>query len=845
MRFILSAGACAVLALLFVPVHPAHAAGEDFDSPAARLEALSQLKREVLWEGARARAATAGGARTPARATTMVPLSRIASPARMQALSADRIINDNAGDLLLGITNAEVAMGAVGQTVLATWNDGAGNDRQGWGVSFDGGFTWFDGGAVPAIGANWRWRSDPVIAVDHANSRIFFAALAESSTTRNAIVLLSYDAAFLVWNAPQFVRRETSSNLILDKHWIAYDPSFDVVHVAYTVFDIPGGTNAIEHMAGLYGGTNWSLPFMLSNPLDAGRVQGARIVAIGNGDVAATWAALGTPYPDHVRFRRTTAGLWDPEVTTADFYSNIGTGAPGYNRPASVYFPSLAFDQVLGSPNIGRIWVAWPEAYNSEDDILLFPPLAGTPMTFDFEPNDNLGTATNFTPGDALIGFSSSTADADYYACFLNAGEHLILWADTLAANQLYTLEVRGPADLRLALGGDTRPPTTSQTYYTVTAPIPAVYFVRFRPTSAGVAGTYRIRTLLGQAAPGDRGRDRRDVFAAYTDNGVTWSLPAMMSDSPIGYDDWLPEIQIGEDGHAYGAWYDFRDDPYGAESHIRVAAALQPAAGFAGSHVLSSTLSDWTGVNANFVPNQGDYLALTNDPYARFLRAGWADARNATPDVYTNFVHTHFDCVCPPDISAHANSVVSQDVLLRNVHPFYDYEVAWEYHDQAGFIGPVQTTTVLPPGPGQYETISYTVPNLPAGTVLDLQVNAALSHGPLPAFCAWQLTVLASVAVEPGAPLAFGLDAPAPNPAAGTQQIAFTLPAEARARLTVHDLAGARVRVLSDATFPAGGHLARWDGRDETGRLAAPGVYYVRLESREQVATRRIVRVR
>jgi hypothetical protein len=35
------------------------------------------------------------------------------------------------------------------------------------------------------------------------------------------------------------------------------------------------------------------------------------------------------------------------------------------------------------------------------------------------------------------------------------------------------------------------------------------------------------------------------------------------------------------------------------------------------------------------------------------------------------------------------------------------------------------------------------------------------------------------------------------------------------------------------------------WDGRDSTGRRAAPGVYFVRLEAAELTATKRVVIVR
>jgi len=50
------------------------------------------------------------------------------------------------------------------------------------------------------------------------------------------------------------------------------------------------------------------------------------------------------------------------------------------------------------------------------------------------------------------------------------------------------------------------------------------------------------------------------------------------------------------------------------------------------------------------------------------------------------------------------------------------------------------------------------------------------------------------------------------------------------QAGLRVLDLAGRVVRTLADSRFGAGRHAIEWDGRDEGGRPAAPGLYLVRL---------------
>jgi flagellar hook assembly protein FlgD len=57
-----------------------------------------------------------------------------------------------------------------------------------------------------------------------------------------------------------------------------------------------------------------------------------------------------------------------------------------------------------------------------------------------------------------------------------------------------------------------------------------------------------------------------------------------------------------------------------------------------------------------------------------------------------------------------------------------------------------------------------------------------------------------------------------------------------------VFDIAGRLVRTL-DASDARG--AATWDGKDGTGRNAAPGVYFVRVTSRDFTDARRVMLVR
>ncbi len=97
-----------------------------------------------------------------------------------------------------------------------------------------------------------------------------------------------------------------------------------------------------------------------------------------------------------------------------------------------------------------------------------------------------------------------------------------------------------------------------------------------------------------------------------------------------------------------------------------------------------------------------------------------------------------------------------------------------------------------------------------------------------------------------PEAIVDFRLREPWPNPASGTTTFAFELPAERPVEAGVFDLAGRRVRTLEPGRmFPAGAHRLAWDGRDEAGKPAEPGVYLVRVRAGADAQVRRVVRLR
>lgn len=84
----------------------------------------------------------------------------------------------------------------------------------------------------------------------------------------------------------------------------------------------------------------------------------------------------------------------------------------------------------------------------------------------------------------------------------------------------------------------------------------------------------------------------------------------------------------------------------------------------------------------------------------------------------------------------------------------------------------------------------------------------------------------------------------PNPNPFRQETTFAFATSGNAPIRLSIYEASGRLLETLADGVVTAGTHRIEWNGRGPGGS-AAPGVYFVRLESAGESATRRVVKVR
>jgi hypothetical protein len=79
------------------------------------------------------------------------------------------------------------------------------------------------------------------------------------------------------------------------------------------------------------------------------------------------------------------------------------------------------------------------------------------------------------------------------------------------------------------------------------------------------------------------------------------------------------------------------------------------------------------------------------------------------------------------------------------------------------------------------------------------------------------------------------------PNPFNPATTIEFSLPAAGHVNVSIFDAAGRQVTTLADQPFSAGPHRLLWQGVDAGGRSVGSGVYFYRLDTGDDIITRKM----
>jgi flagellar hook assembly protein FlgD len=84
------------------------------------------------------------------------------------------------------------------------------------------------------------------------------------------------------------------------------------------------------------------------------------------------------------------------------------------------------------------------------------------------------------------------------------------------------------------------------------------------------------------------------------------------------------------------------------------------------------------------------------------------------------------------------------------------------------------------------------------------------------------------------------------PNPTRGHVTASFSLPVAVRsAEVAIFDANGRRVKSLIDGPLAAGPQLVTWSGRDDDGRAAPAGIFFLRIDAQPYTAVRKVLLIR
>jgi hypothetical protein len=534
-------------------------------------------------------------------------------------------------------TQSEVSLAAIGSQMVAVWNDGGisgGTNGIGSAYSLDGGGSWVAGGALPSGGGVAVWISDPVAIADPPRASLYVVGLVITDAARNGVAVVrgAFQGGGFAWGTPQLVRavRDTFP----DKPWVATDTTNGMLYVSYTSFFRKQGrpSDEIESQRTLVPGGPWSLPAKLSLDEEDGLVQGSRPAVGPDGELHVVWktidttAAAGGLDAIHLRTSRDHGATFGTLATVARLYTNFCSGPPGFNRGSGLGFPSIAIDGGAAGHR-GRIYVGWEESLDFYDD-----PVATAGDVVEAEPNDVSSGATPFALGQTVRAHIDPVGDTDWFRFEGAAGQTALVILDSLETRLDVSMRLwcdDGATALALS-----EPLNVRERTLLFTLPRTGDYFVTVAPHNDST-GSYRLSTGLAVRGA-ERGRDQRDVFVAHSDDGLAWSAPARASDSPTGYDDWLPELAVAGDGKPYVAWYDWRaGDPAecGAASTLYLSRSDDGGDSWHSLGAVGESPTVWSSVYSNLIPNMGDYVSLWAD--GRGVFPCWADGRNGDPDVF------------------------------------------------------------------------------------------------------------------------------------------------------------------------------------------------------------------
>ena len=629
---------------------------------------------------------------------------------------------------------------------------------------------------------------------------------------------------------------------------LSCDPALGYVYLC-TTEDMQSSTNAstILFARSLDNGATWQLPLRVSSPY----CKGPSLVVGTDGTLCVTYVdyALG-----QVVLRKSTdhGASFLPPVVVSSMLDNLGTIPLGWrleptivgprNYPYYIFsafapnFPALAVDRSPG-PTHGNLYVTWAEY------------AAGTvsPATSNV---GHIGHSNTFAtaqpvPLDCdLAGFLPTVefgqGETHVYMFQGTAGQ--TVWISGSATNGGTT------SRLYMELPGGDIPFVTYQLLSDAGAVTAATIFTPPRTgryflvlDSDLLSKSYLLQLRSYTPSLSSVARDMRDiVLVRSTDGGSTWSPKVRVNHDPPGADQALPNVAVDAHGDVYVAWYDRRDAAAGDSVQAYASVSGDGGRTFGPDLKLSSRASAWTGPTfdpggINTPPGAliGDRIAVTAGD--DFGVVAWTDLRD-----WPNRSDVYAARIIQVPTAVEAVSDLGGEPVAGGVR------LSWHVNDVRAVAGlrvfraaedgietPLGDADMLPTREG---TLVYLDATVEPGRTYNYRLRARAGG---------QLTWPGPVEVTtPSRITSLVWRAAWPNPFARRTSIKLAVPRVSEGSVRVYDVQGKEVRTLAAGRFEPGERTIEWDGRDASGGVAAPGLYFVAAQVGGEHAQLRVARV-
>jgi flagellar hook capping protein FlgD len=735
-----------------------------------------------------------------------------------------------------------------GNRALSSWlGPEAPNDGVGYSYSLDAGLSWANETGLPVL-PPFRGVSIPSSACLTPNGTVHLV-------TDNLGIQYFRGIGFnpIVWENPLVALDvyTTSAFLGYDQQSLECDPALGYVYLCATEgtdFSNNAGST-ILFTRSLDNGSTWQSPLRLSSP----NCKGPSVAVGADGTLYVTYVdyALG-----QVLLQKSTdhGASFLPPLAVASMLDNLGVPplgwrlALGAQRVYPYYldsglapnFPALAVDKSPG-PTRGNLYLTWAEyAAGTVSPAASLVGDAGNNHDFDTaQPVPLDSDITGFLPG-----FEFGQGEVDYFVFQGTAGHTVWISGSASDGGRGSSLQMELPDGSRplvskqvlLDPNAIVGPHVALPTIYTL--PRTGRYFLSLGSGPGDASYLIQLRTYT--AAPTSVARDMRDiVLVRSTDGGAKWSAKQRVNHDAAGTDQAMPNVAVDAHGDVYVAWYDRRDGAAGDSVQAYASVSGDGGQTFGRDLKLSSRGSAWLGAPdpafGFLLPGDlvGDRIAVAAGD--DFGIVAWVDLRDwpIRSDIYAariidapTAVSAVSDLEAEPidggvRLSWHVND-------LRNIAGLRVFRAADDSPE-----APLGEAELIPSREGVLDYLDTTAE--PGRTYnYRLRVRAGA-----------QVDWLGPVTVQlPARVTALKWRAAWPNPFARRTSVKLAVPHEAVGTVRVYDVQGKEVRTLSAGRFAAGEHVLEWDGRDASGGMAAPGLYFLTAHVGGERTQLRVARV-